>query len=67
MTRDAELKTEPMGYRVPRKLKEALQALADADKRKLGPYVQLVLEAHVEAKKKEGKRKGGVGGSAGVP
>jgi hypothetical protein len=35
--------------------KEGHQKLADADRRKLGPYIQLVLEAHVEAKH-EGKR-----------
>lgn len=42
---------------VPASLKDDLQALADADRRKLGPYIQLVLEAHVDAKKKEGRRK----------
>ena len=35
-----------------------LVSLADADKRKLGPYIQIVLEAHVEqATKKAGKSK----------
>jgi len=57
MAKDDELKTEPVSYRMPRKLKEALQGLADADRRKLGPYIQIVLEEHVEAKKKEGRRK----------
>jgi hypothetical protein len=58
MTKDDELKTESVSYRMPRKLKDALQGLADADKRKLGPYIQLVLEEHVEAKKKQdGKRR----------
>ena len=32
----------------PAELKAALQKLADTDKRKLGPYIQIVLEAHVE-------------------
>jgi hypothetical protein len=31
--------------------------LARADRRTLASYVELVLEAHVEAKKKEGKRR----------
>ena len=57
MTKDDELKTESVSYRMPRKLKEALQELADADKRKLGPYIQLVLEAHVEAKRRAGKKR----------
>ncbi len=40
-------------------LKAALQKLADADKRKLGPYIQIVLEEHVEKQcgKPAGKRK----------
>ena len=47
-----------LSYLVPASLKQALQDLADADRRKLGPYVQLVLEDHVEAaKKKEGKKR----------
>lgn len=46
-----------LSYLVPKRLKEELQVLADADRRKLGPYIQLVLEAHVDAKKKEGRRK----------
>ena len=46
-----------LSYLVPKRLKAELQALADADRRKLGPYLQLVLEAHVEAKKREDKRR----------
>ena len=49
-------KDATLSYRVSQELKDALQTLADADKRKLGPYVELVLEAHV-ASKKAGKRK----------
>ena len=48
-------KTAPLNYRIPAELKDGLQKLADADRQKLGPYIQLVLEAHVEAKH-EGKR-----------
>ena len=55
-------KTASLSYRVPAQLKEALRKLADADKRKLDAYVQLVLEEHIAAKKAEsgkpaGKRK----------
>ena len=45
MTKDAVV-----SYRMPAELKAALQKLADADKRKLGPYIQIVLEEHVERK-----------------
>ena len=37
-----------VSYRIPAELNAALQKLADTDKRKLGPYIQIVLEAHVE-------------------
>ena len=47
-------KTASLSYRVPARLKDALQKLADGDKRKLGAYVQLVLEEHVAVKKAEG-------------
>jgi hypothetical protein len=43
-----------LGYRVPQWLKDELQRLADADDRKLGPYVQRVLERHVAAEKERG-------------
>ena len=48
-----------LGYRVPQWLKDELQQLADADDRKLGPYVQRVLEQHVAEQKGKpsGKRK----------
>jgi len=46
-----------LSYQVPASLKQALQDLADADRRKLGPYIRLALEAHVEAKRKEGKKR----------
>jgi predicted DNA-binding protein len=53
-------KTAPLSYRIPAHLKEELQKLADADRRKLGPYIQIVLEEHVESMKAE--EKGGSGG-----
>ena len=48
-------KIAPLSYRIPAHLKEELQKLADADRRKLGPYIQIVLEEHVEAMKAEEK------------
>ncbi len=51
-----EPKDTVISYRVPQSLKGDLQKLADADRRKLGPYIQIVLEEHVAAKK-AGKRK----------
>ena len=38
-------------------LRKDLEALAKADKRKLASYIDLVLEAHVAAKKLEAKKK----------
>jgi predicted transcriptional regulator len=46
-----------LSYQVPASLKQALQDLADAARRKLRPYIRLALEAHVEAKRKEGKKR----------
>jgi len=46
-----------LSYQVPASLKQALQALADADKRKPGPYIQIVLEEHVEAKERGAKKR----------
>lgn len=51
---------EVLSYKVPKTLKAELQKLADADRRKLGPYILLVLERHVEeekAKQKGAKKK----------
>jgi hypothetical protein len=50
-------KTAAISYRIPEQLKADLQKLADADKRKLGPYIQIVLEEHIAAKKAAGKKK----------
>ena len=38
-------------------MKADLQALADADRRKLATYVEIVLEEHVAAKKAAAKKK----------
>ena len=44
-----------LSFLVPKSLKEALQELADNDRRNLTNYLQVVLEKHVEQNKK-GKR-----------
>lgn len=49
-----------LSYLVPIELKAELLKLADADRRKLGPYIQIVLEEHVAANK-AGKRKHSTG------
>jgi hypothetical protein len=54
MTRDIEKAKAPLSYLVPASLKQALQDLADADRRKLGPYFRLALEAHVMQAKQKG-------------
>ncbi len=46
-----------LSYQVDESLKADLQKLADADKRKLGPYIAIVLEQHVAAQKAKAKRK----------
>jgi hypothetical protein len=50
-------KTEALSYRVPGELKAELKKLADADRRSLGQYVQIILEEHVAAKKAPGKKR----------
>jgi hypothetical protein len=51
-----ETRTAPVGLRFTPSLKEALIELARADRRTLASYIELVLEAHVEAKKQDGKK-----------
>lgn len=46
-----------LSYQVEEDLKADLQKLADADRRKLGPYIALVLEQHVAAEKAKAKKK----------
>ena len=48
---------EVMSFRVKKTLKAELKKLADADKRKLAPYVVILLEEHIAAKKAAAKRK----------
>lgn len=46
-----------LSYIVPATLKADLLKLAEADRRKLGPYIQLALEEHVAGKKAAAKKK----------
>jgi hypothetical protein len=52
-----ELRTAPLGLRIRPSLKSALEAFAADARRPLANYVEMVLEDHIEAKKKEGKRR----------
>ena len=53
-----ELRSVPLGLRIKPSLREELDGLAEMDRRTLASYVEIVLEAHVEAKmKQEGKRR----------
>lgn len=47
------INNEPMIYlhlRVPAEMKESLQSLADADRRKLSDYIRIILEDHINKK-----------------
>jgi len=44
-------KSAPISFRITQELKDALARLAKADRRSLSAYIELALEAHVEAKK----------------
>jgi predicted transcriptional regulator len=46
--REQEKMTETVTIRMTPAVKAALQALADADRRKLASYLSLVLEEHAE-------------------
>ena len=50
-------RTDPISFRIKAETKEALRHLAMAEKRSLSSYIELALEAHVEARRKEGKRR----------
>lgn len=49
--------TPSLNVRLPQKLKDALQRLADAEQRTLSNYVVLVLSQHVEEAEGKGKRR----------
>jgi hypothetical protein len=38
-------------------IKEALEKLAAADRRSVSSYIEIALEDHIEAKRKEGKKR----------
>lgn len=42
-------RTDPISFRIKPEIKEALQPSAEADRRTLSQYIELALEAHVEA------------------
>ena len=48
---------EVLSIKIKGSLKAELKKLAEADRRKLSPYIVLALEEHVAAKKAAGKRK----------
>ena len=52
-----QTRTAPLGLRITPNLKEALAALAKAERRTLASYVELVLEEHIESKKKQAGKK----------
>jgi hypothetical protein len=57
-----EKRTEWVGIRMKPSTRAALERLAKADKRKLSPYLEILIEEHLAAKKAEsgkpaGKRK----------
>ena len=51
-----ETRTAPVGLRFTPSLKDALVELAKTDRRTLASCIELVLEAHVEAKRHERKK-----------
>ena len=51
-----ELRSVPLGLRLKPSHREELDRLAEADRRTLASYVEIVLEAHVDAKKQEGRK-----------
>jgi hypothetical protein len=52
-----ELRSEPLGLRIKPSMKAELQALADADRRKLAAYIEIVLEKHITEEKAKPKKK----------
>jgi hypothetical protein len=57
MMSQEEQRSAALSFRITPSLKAALEQLAKADRRPLSNYLELVLEAHVEQKRKEGKRR----------
>jgi len=46
-----------IGFRAKASLKAELERLAKSDRRSLASYLEIVLEQHVDAKRKEGKKR----------
>ena len=45
-------KTTTLGFRIDPELKKRLQELADADRRSLSAYIEIILENHIKAMEK---------------
>jgi predicted HicB family RNase H-like nuclease len=54
---DGETRSASVGLRIRPSLKAALERLARAEERTLNFYVERVLEAHVGARRKKGRRR----------
>ncbi len=50
-------KTSPLSHRLDPDMKDALQRLADADRRSLTAYIELILEDHLVEQIRKGKTK----------
>jgi predicted DNA-binding protein len=42
-------RTDPISFRIKAEIKQALERLAREDRRSLSQYIELALEAHIEA------------------
>jgi predicted DNA-binding protein len=51
-------RTDPISFRIKAGIKQDLERLAKDDRRSLSSYIELVLEAHIEAKKQSQGAKG---------
>jgi hypothetical protein len=47
---------DPISFRIKAEIRQALERLARVGRRSLSQYIELALEAHVAAKKHEGKK-----------
>jgi hypothetical protein len=45
-----------VSFRIRGDIKDALQKLAKADRRSLSSYIEIVLDTHIEAKRRRGKK-----------
>jgi uncharacterized protein (DUF1778 family) len=56
-TLSAMRRTDPISFRIKAEIKQALERLAKADRRSLSQYIELALEAHIEAAERKQQRK----------